>query len=403
MAGALEGIKVLDLSRLGPGVFCTMLLGDLGADVIRVEEQGPPEGRRAEQSRGAVITPAIEGLVEPHSPFNVLGRNKKSIGLNLKSEGARNVFYKLAEKGDVVVEEFRPGVSKRLRIDYESLKEINPGIIYCAITNYGQDGPYRNLVAHDPNCIAMAGALGIIGERGSRPVMPWNFLGDFAAGGIQAAVGILAALIARERTGKGQFVDISMTDGVISLLSQLLSGYFSAGKIPERGDYGGIGAAPYLNLYETKDGKYLTVSAVEPWFWANLCRALGREDFIPYQYNIGQKQDEIESYFRQVFRTKTRDEWFDLLTQTDICVGKVYTFDELESDPQIHHRKMIVEIDHPKLGKIKQVGISIKLSETPGEIRSLTPALGEHTEEVLLSLGYTQNDIYRLRSVGAIP
>jgi crotonobetainyl-CoA:carnitine CoA-transferase CaiB-like acyl-CoA transferase len=400
MAGALEGIKVLDLSRLGPGVFCTMLLGDLGADILRVEEQGTPGGRRGEQSRGAATPPAIEGLVEPHSPFNVLGRNKRSVALNLKIEGAREVFYKLAERGDVVVEEFRPGVSKRLGIDYETLKERNPRIIHCAITNYGQDGPYRNLVAHDPNCIAMAGALGIIGEQGGRPVMPWNFLADFAAGGIQAAAGILAALIARERVGKGQYVDISMTDGVISLLSQLLSGYFSTGKIPERGDYG---SAPYLNLYETKDGKYITVSAVEPWFWANLCRALGREDFIPHQYTIGQKRDEIISCFRQVFHTKTRDEWFDLLTQTDICVGKVLAFDELESDPQIRQRKMIVEIDHPRLGKVKQVGIPIKLSETPGEIRSLTPALGEHTEEVLFTLGYTQNDINRLRSVGAIP
>jgi len=395
---ALEGIKVIDLTRLAPGPYCTMILADLGADVIKVEEPGLPTGRRAEQAGQA---PEMNLLMDQGSPFNVLNRNKRSIGLNLKHEDAREAFYKLAETADVVVEEFRPGVSKRLGIDYQTLSGINPRIIYCAITGYGQDGPYRDMAGHDINYIATAGALGAIGGKDGKPAIPLNLLGDFAGGGMQGAIGILAALMARERTSRGQFVDIAMTDGVVSLLSSALSGYFLTGEVPERGATLLSGGLPQYNTYRCGDGKYLSLGSLEPWFFANLCRAVGREDLIPHAWDESRHQ-EIFDHLTGVFHTKSRDEWVDILRQTDICVAPVYQFDEVERDPHLIHRRMIVEVEHPEVGKVKQTGISIKLSETPGRIRRPPPGKCQHTDEVLRGLGYTVAEIERLRMEGAV-
>ncbi|MCL0075397.1 CoA transferase [Dehalococcoidia bacterium] len=395
---ALEGIKVIDLTRLAPGPYCTMILADLGADVIKVEEPGPPTGRRAEQGGQA---PEMNLLIDQGSPFNVLNRNKRSIGLNLKHEDAREAFYKLAETTDVVVEEFRPGVSKRLGIDYQTLSGINPKIICCAITGYGQDGPYRDLAGHDINYISTAGALGAIGEKGGKPAIPLNLLGDFAGGGMQGAIGILAALMARERTGRGQFVDIAMTDGVVAMLSSALSGYFLTGEVPERGATFLSGSFPQYNTYRCGDGKYLSLGSLEPWFFANLCRAVGREDLIPHAWNESHHQ-EIFDHLTGVFQTRSRDEWVDILRQTDICVAPVYQFDEVERDPHLIHRQMIVEVEHPEVGKVKQTGISIKLSETPGRIRRPPPRKCQHTDEVLGGLGYSVPEIERLRREGAV-
>lgn len=401
MIQALEGIKVIDLTRLAPGPYCTMILADLGADVIRVEEFGPLTGRRAEQSKGATISYEEVGFPEIDSPFNILNRNKKSIALNLKISESRQAFYKLVKGVDVVVEEFRPGTAERLGVDYETLSQINPRLIYCAITGYGQDGPYRNLAGHDINYISMTGALGIW-QRGNQPMIPSNLLADFAGGGMNAATAILAALIAREKTGRGQFVDVAMADGVLSLLSQILSWHYATGRVPRPDEHVTIGAFPCYNVYKTKDDKYISLGCVEPWFWANLCRVVGREDFIPYQYDTGAKRDEIFTYFREVFQAKDRDEWFQILSQTDICVGKVYTLDELDSNPQIQHRGMIVEIEDATLGKVKQVGTPFKLSDTPPQIRQLTSKYGQHTEEILHALGYTREEVDDLRQLGAI-
>ncbi len=389
----LEGIRVLDLSRLAPGPFCTMILGDLGADVIKVE--GPREGRLAPMALLAVD----EQRMTAH---NALERNKRSIVLNLKSEPARHIFYQLAQGVDVIVEGFRPGVVKRLGVDYETISELNPRIVYCSLTGYGQDGPYSNLVGHDINYISIGGALGIMGLPGAPPAIPANLVADFAAGGMNAAIGILAALIARESTGRGQYVDIGMGDGVVSLMAAMLSRYFASGQVPERGNDMLTGGVPCYSVYETKDKKYISIGCLEPWFWENLCRALGREDFIPHQWAEGEKRGEIFENFRQLFATKTRDEWFEELSKTDICVGKVYSLAELAQDPQLSHRQMIAELDHPTLGKVKQVGISVKLSDTPGSIRGFAPHPGQHTDEVLLALGYTKERIEELRQEGVV-
>jgi crotonobetainyl-CoA:carnitine CoA-transferase CaiB-like acyl-CoA transferase len=226
----LSGIKVIDLTKLAPGPHCTMILGDLGADIIKVEEPGAPTGRRAQQG-GA--TGAVKRVVGFGSvPTNALARNKKSIGLNLKSGPGREIFVRLAQRADVVVEEFRPGVAKRLGIGYDVLSARNPKLIYCAVTGFGQTGPYKDLVGHDLNYIATAGALSLIGRRDQPPTIPLNLLADYAGGGMHAAIGVLAALVARGQTGRGQFVDIAMLDGVMLLIAQALSTYFTTGKIP---------------------------------------------------------------------------------------------------------------------------------------------------------------------------
>ncbi len=399
MTMALEGIKIIDLTRLAPGPYCTMILADLGADVIKVGDINPPGGRRAEQAGEALEQ---NNSLGQDSPYNALNRNKRSIGLNLKHQDARKVFHKLAETADVVVEEFRPGVTKRLGIDYDTLSAINPRIIYCAITGYGQDGPYHNLVGHDINYISTAGALGLIGEQqGGKPVVPLNLLADFAGGGMHGAIGVLAALMARERTGRGQFVDIAMTDGVVSLLASTLSGYFMTGDVPERGGGGLTGASPHYNTYLCQDGKYLSLGSLEPWFFANLCRAVGCEDLIPGPWDASKRQ-KMSDHLVKVFTTRPRDEWLEILRQTDTCAAPVYLLDELANDPHLIHREMIVEVDHPEAGKVKQAGISVKLSDTPGQIRSLAPRMFEHTGEVLEGLGYVTEEIERLKKEGAI-
>lgn len=402
MVHALDGVTILDLSKYAPGPYCTMILGDMGADVILVEETGPPTGRRAAQMKGAESAPPIEEFASPHSPYNPLNRNKRSMGLNLKTDTGRRVFYQLAEKADVVVEGFRPGVAKRLGVDYPTLREINKRIIYCAITGYGQSGPYRNLVGHDINYLSLGGAAGMMSQTGIRPPIPGNLIGDMAAGGMQAAIGILAALVARERTGTGQFVDISMTDGVVSLLSLYLGGYYEHGKLPGQEARTSTGATPLYGYYQTKDGKFVSIAcAAEPWFYANLCKALDCEQFLSYQMDA-EKMDELRHYLEEKFLAKTRDEWFEILYQKDIPVGKVYTLDELASDPQLLHRKMFVEIEHPVEGRVRQPGISIKLSETPGTIRRAGPARGEHTREILAEIGYNREEIQKLQKEGAI-
>ena len=396
---ALDGIRVLDLTRLAPGPFCTMILADLGAEVIRIEEPGPPTGRRAQQAGSAGVQ--MPGRSFAGSPYNALNRNKKSLGLNLKSGPGREVYARLAQRADVVVEEFRPGVAKRLGIDYETLAARNARLIYCAITGYGQSGPYRDVVGHDINYIATAGALSIMGPPGGKPAIPHNLLADYAGGGMHAAIGILAALMARHRTGQGQYVDVAMLDGTIALLAQTFSSFFANGKLPARGATRLDGGAPNYDRYETADGKYITVAALEPWFFANLCRALDREDLIEHEFDP-QWSEEIRRVMTEAFKSKRRDEWFEILKQSDICVGRMLTLDEVADDPQVKARAMIVELESPGGEKVKQVGVSLKLSATPGSIRSLAPSLGEHTGEILESLGYSRETIERWQSQGAI-
>jgi len=243
--------------------------------------------------------------------------------------------------------------------------------------------------------------LSLFGRPGQPPTIPHNIIADYAGGGMHGAIGVLAALVARQQTGRGQYVDISMMDGSVALLAQSFSTFFAGGQVPKRGETMLDGGIPNYNVYLTKDGKYLTIGSLEPWFFANLCRTLGREDLIPHEFNP-EKRDEIGKFFTETFKTKTRDEWFEILSKTDICAGRMLTLDEVPNDPQVLARNMIVEVTAPNGQKVKQIGVSVKLSDTPGSIRSLAPQLGEHTDEILGCLGYSQDEINRWREEGAI-
>jgi crotonobetainyl-CoA:carnitine CoA-transferase CaiB-like acyl-CoA transferase len=390
MPAALEGIRVLDMAWMGPGPFCATILGDLGAEVIKIHDAHP-------QRRGGPA--AFVFLDLPTFPG---WRNCKAMGLNLKTDEGRGIFYKLARTADVITEGFRHGVVKRLGVDYDTVKEINPRIVYASLTGYGQDGPYRDLAGHDINYISLAGLLGMTGVSGGPPVIPGTLVADFAAGGMSAAIGILSALVARDRLGRGQFVDVSMTDAVVGLMTPQIEPYLTYGILGKRGETMATGQWPWYNVYETKDGKHIAIGAVEPWFYANLCHLLGREDFIEHQYTEGEKREEIFQYFRQTFLTRTRDEWVEILQQKDTCATPVYSLDEVASDPHLIFRGMIAELDHPTLGRVRQVGPIIKLSESHFRVRNWSQRFGQHTEEIMLELGYDKAGIEKLRNADVI-
>ena len=255
------------------------------------------------------------------------------------------------------------------------------------------------------NYISFGGVLGLIGQRNGSPYLPSNFIADLAGAALHGAIGILIALMAREKTGKGQFVDIAYLDSVISLLSFEAPGYFRTGKVPRRGETVLTGAVPWTNVYKCKDGEYITIACIEPHFWVNMCQSLGKEELIQLHtspYAPSEEMDAAISELAEVFLTKTRDEWYQFFNGMDVCFGPVYYLNETFSDPQVLHRGMVTEIDHPKLGKVKQIGLPIKLSDTPGKIRSLGVPDGAHTEEILSGLGYSQEDIERLRRSEAV-
>ncbi|MGQ9723364.1 MAG: CaiB/BaiF CoA transferase family protein [Candidatus Jordarchaeum sp.] len=389
--GPLDGIKVLDLTRLLPGGYCTLLLADLGADILKVEDPFLGDYVR--------WYPPIVG--QESAMHHLLNRNKKSITINLKADKGREILYKLVEKYDALIEGFRPGVAKKLGIDYEKLEDINPQLVYLSLTGYGQDGPYRDLPGHDINYIGIAGILGITGERNGPPVIPGVQIADLS-GGMFAAFSLLAGIISRDRTGKGQYIDYAMLDGVVSWLTVHAAAYFVEKTNPKRGEMLLSGALPVYNVYETKDGKYISMGSLEDKFWRNLFKAIGREDLgkIDESFRTMQldKLDTVTEELRKIFLTKNRDEWVKMLWEHDICVGPVYTFEETFNDPQVKTRKMVVELDNPEVGKLKQTGIPIKFTKTPGEIKMRAPHLGEQTKEILLSLGYSEEEIKQLKN-----
>ncbi len=383
---------MLDLARRYPGAYTTMFLSDFGAQVIKIDPPGPS------------IMAEIRNVPEERlAPFYALDRNKRSVVLDLKNPACREVFLRLAQRADVLVEGFRPGVTDRLGIGYKQLSELNPRLVYCSQSGFGQDGPYAGIPGHDANYLAMSGALSLIGERNGRPFLPSNLIADFAGAGLHSTIGVLLALMARERTGRGQYVDIAYLDTVVSLLAWQASMYFATGKLPKRGEDALTGAAPFYQVLRCKDGEYMTIGAAEPHLWVNLCKALGREDLIDgYLPETLEESDRIVAELAEVFATRTRDEWWTYLKDKNTCVGPVYNIDEALEDPQLRHREMVVEMDHPLVGKVTQTGIPIKLSETPGSIHRLGVPTGADTAAVLEELGYGEDEIQALRAQGAL-
>src|SRR2546428_1130795 len=394
---ALEGIRILERAGVAPAELPAMMLADMGAEVLKIETPEPDRAISDEWVRRTIRT--------------FVNRNKRSMTLNLKSPEGQAVFRKLSTTADVIVEGFRPGVMKRLGADYESLRALNPRLVYCSLSGFGQDGPYRNCPAHDMNYLSLAGVLNLTGEAARKPAIPLNLVADYAGASLHGALGCVVALGARQRTGRGQHVDVSYRDTTVSLLAATpnMRFFFSDGVAPRRGEGFLGGSYPYYAIYETRDGKLLTIGCTEPWLWENFCKAIGRPDLARFARRPDQfvraanaEEEAARREIEAIIKTRDRDEWYERLVKADVCVGKVYDVEEAVHDPQVNHRQMIVEAEHPKFGKVRQFGIAIKLSEPPGVVRHAAPLPGEHTATVLAELRLGAPEIARLRARGVI-
>ncbi len=382
MTTVLDGIKVLDLTQLFPGPYCTMLLGDFGAEVIKIEPPGVGDF----------------GRMFPYL-FQQINRNKSSLTLNLKEIKAQKIFHRLAEDADVVVEGFRPGTTARLGVDYQTLKEINPRIIYCSISGFGQEGPYRDRPGHDINYMSMGGALSVLTDGEGRPITPGLEIADVVSGK-DAAISILAAIIARERTGEGQFLDNSMLDSVISMMYMQASAYFATGSVPERPM---LDLCPQYRNFMTADGLYLTIGIVhEDWFWKDLCEVMGLEDLAEYTHvQRIEHREEILPRMERIIREKTLSEWLELLEGRDICYSTVNNIAQVFEDPHVLFREMKVTIPAPG-GEIEAIGTSHKMSATPVIYKKPAPELGESNQQILGGLGFSPEEIKKLKEEGII-
>jgi crotonobetainyl-CoA:carnitine CoA-transferase CaiB-like acyl-CoA transferase len=375
----LEGIRILESAHQYPGPYCSLLLADMGAEVVKVERPGV--GDLARQL--------------PHF-FRSINGNKKSLTLDLKSPAARKILYRLVEVSDVFMEGFRPGVAGRIGIDYPTLSKINPRLIYCSISGYGQEGPYRDWPGHDLNYQAMAGMLHCFQDEQGNFVAPGVAIGDLSSG-MFAAIGILAALQARHNTGKGQFIDVSMFDGLLSWMTTRLGIFWGTGRFDRDRDAG-------YGIFRTKDGQFLTLAiAHEDWFWDRLCKAVGLPEYQGIRaLERRKRRPELSERMQRVFLGKPRDEWLKVLQEADVPVAPIKSPDEIEQDPHVLFRKMIQEISFASGEKIKQVGFPMKLSDMPDRLRIPPPRLGEHTDEILKSLGYPGKEIEGFKKEGVI-
>ncbi len=377
--GALNGITVIDLSRLLPGPYATMVLADHGARVINIED---PRYR----DEGLMVTP--------------ISRNKEHMALDLKHPAGRRIFFQLVAGADVVVEGFRPGVAARLGVDYGAIRAVKEDIVYCALTGYGQNGPHRDRAGHDVNYLASAGILDLMGYPDRPPAIPGIQIADMA-GGLNAAIGILLALLARTRTGEGQFIDVSLTDSMLAMLPVALLMRRLLGKSPQRGN--GMLSHRYAcyNTYETRDGRYLAVGCVEARFWENLCRFLDCPDLIPLQYDEVQREAVIDRLGR-IFKSRSLAEWEPALAGHDICCEAVRTLDEAIQLPLFEARDMLPTFPTVDGENDQQIGTPIKLSATPGRLRTPPVAFGQNTTVILAELGYSAAVIDELGAQGVV-
>ena len=374
----LENITILDMATLLPGPYCSMLLGDMGANVIKVEAVETGDHARS----------------QPHI-FNGVNRNKKSITLNLKDAKGREILHRLIKLADVFIEGFRPGVAKRLSVDYEKFSSINPGIIYCSISGYGQSGPYRDLPGHDLNYQAISGILSCFVDQDRKPIQPRLPIADMSSG-LFAAIGILSSLLARKNSGKGKYLDVSMLDGLLSFLTVPFGRLFNN---MENMEYD-----PGYSLFMTKDDKFIAIGIYfENWFWKNLCATIGLGDLAGIDFLERKKQKkEIEAKLIPIFRKKTRNKWVKILSSANVPVSPVKTLNEALQDEQILQRGIVREIEVPGKDTIKQIMCPIKFSNTTIRKINPPPALGENTMDILLQAGYSKDEIDDFKRKGII-
>lgn len=376
----LDGIRVLDLTRLLPGALCTQHLADMGADVIKVEDTG--QGDYARSMRGY---------------FQLVNRNKRSMRVDLKQEQGRAIFNRLVETADVLFEGFRPGVVNRLGIDYESVRRTNPRIVYCSLSGYGQDGPYRLKAGHDLNYCSEIGVTDQAGEAGGEPVIPNIQIADMIGGTLGSAMGILAALVDAQRSGQGRYVDVAMTDCTLAHSIMPMMDFNEIGQSSARGESFLSGGLPWYSIYRTRDNKHMALGALERKFWTLFCETIDRPDWVDQQSGDESAQEEIREQLRTLFAGETQEYWVDRFRDVDCCLTAVIGQDQVVRNEQLLARGMVVE-----RRDYKEYAFPLKFSDFEFEVSREPPEHGQHTEEMLSELGYSRQAIDAARAEGAV-
>ena len=393
---ALEGIRVLDLTRALAGPFCTLMLGDYGADVVKIEIPGTGDDTRH-------WGPPFIG--DESAYFLSINRNKRSLTLNFKEEKAREIFLKLVEGSDVVVENFTPGVMSRFGLEYETVKRANPGIIYCSISGFGQDGPYQSRPAYDQIMQGISGLMSITGDPEGEPEKIGVAVTDIGAG-MWAAFAVMSALFRREQDGEGQYIDISMLDAQVAWLTYQAGYYFAYGRPPQRLGKAHPTLVPY-QAFMAKDGKYFNVAVGSERLWERFCQAVKLDDLKDHpDYATNgvrvENRATLAPLLQEYFLTRDADDWVKDLQANSVPAGPINDLADVFSDPQVLHRDMFLEIPHPTLGSVKQTGLPIKFSRTPGGLDQHPPLLGEHNQAILQDLGYSESEIQELATRSVI-
>ena len=388
--GPLSGIRILDLTQLYPGPLATMMLADMGADVVRLEHPSRPDNVH--------LLPPFIG--KESAAYLTLNRSKRSLALDTGKQEGRKVFFDLVRTADVVMEQFRPGVLNKIGIGYEQAIRFNPRIIYVSITGFGQNGPYKQMAGHDINYISLAGLLSHVKKGGER-VLPGFQTADVVGGGYMGVIACMAALWHREKTGKGQSVDVSMTDSIMPMLTLQLAQYWGSQESDEiMNPFDG--SFPFYGVYECADGKHVSLGALEQKFWTGFCQMADRPEWLPLQFATGDEKRKVREEIAGFFKTQSRDEWLKLAEVHDVCLSSIHEMEDLEKDPQLQARQMIIETEHESGLKLKGVGIPIKFSESKPCAPEPAPAVGQHSIEILKEVGYSEERIEELLEKGIV-